>query len=167
MKIEIPFLRTENNYDRNKASIESGLKCLDESKTKQSFKEETDINTIVRNFGLTGELPNRNMRPPQYGDYSEVVDFKTAMDAVAAADQAFMQLPAQMRKRFGNDPQELLEFLENDENRAEAEKLGLVPKKVAEGPPGPVTTSKELVQDGEKGSQEPPKGGGTAPKPAK
>jgi len=48
-----------------------------------------------------------------------------------------MELPAKMRARFHNDPQELLEFISNEENRAEAEKLGLVAKK-PETPPAPI-----------------------------
>ena len=37
-----------------------------------------------------------------------------------------MTLPADLRKRFSNDPGQLLSFLENEDNRAEAIKLGLV-----------------------------------------
>ena len=39
-KVEIPFLRTPFNYDRDLASEESGLKCEDPSLTQQQFKDE-------------------------------------------------------------------------------------------------------------------------------
>lgn len=133
-----PFVRTPYNYDMNKASRESGL-ATGEGKTHQSFKDESDINTIVRRFGVTGQLPQ--VTAPRYGDFSEVVDFRTAMDVVVAAEREFMKLPGSLRKRFGNDPQQLLEFVGNDKNRAEAEFLGIIPK------PAEVIEKKEEKKD--------------------
>ena len=51
------FLRSSFNYDRDAASNETALECLDESKAIQSAEEESNINTIVRRFGISGELP--------------------------------------------------------------------------------------------------------------
>lgn len=130
------FLRAPFNYDTEAASDESGLDCQRDAEgkptpslTKQSFRDEVDINTIVRRFGLTGELPT-GVAVPSYGDYSGVVDFHTAMNAVAKANEAFDAMPGEVRARFHNDPQEFLEFFADEANRGEAEKLGLVvPKK--------------------------------------
>lgn len=128
--VEVPFLRSAYNYDRNKASDESGLTCEGESLTKQSFKAECDINEIVRRFGLTGELPI-GVRAPTYGDFADVFDYHSAMNAIARAGEAFDAMPAEVRARFHNDPGEFLEFVNNDGNRDEAVKLGLVlPKAV-------------------------------------
>lgn len=123
--MKLPFLRTQYNYDMNKAGDESGLKCEDKTLAQQQFKDEVDINTIVERFGLTGQLPD-DVRTPQYGDYEGVFDFQTAMNAVREAQENFMELPAKTRARFHNDPQELLEFLDEEQNRPEAVKLGLV-----------------------------------------
>lgn len=123
-KIEPPFLRTAYNYDRDAASDESGLKCEDPSLAVQDSKDEVDINTIVVRFGLTGELPDV-VQVPQYGDYSGVFDFQTAMNAVRQAGEAFMELPAKVRARFHNDPQEYLEFFSDPKNQDEAIALGL------------------------------------------
>ena len=54
------------------------------------------------------------------------------MNRVIAAQDEFEALPAQIRARFDNDPAKLIEFLENSENRPEAEELGLVEKVAAE-----------------------------------
>ena len=51
------------------------------------------------------------------------------MNAVLAAQDEFMELPAQLRARFNNDPALLIDFLEKEENREEAIKLGLVASK--------------------------------------
>jgi len=122
--------RAAYSYDVDAASDEAGLRCLDESLTKQAFAEECDINTIVRRFGLTGELPV-GVRMPTYGDFEGVSDFHSAMNAVAKARESFDTMPAHVRARFHNDPGEFVDFCSDEANRAEAEKLGLVEVKVA------------------------------------
>ena len=119
------MLRTENNYDRDEASYVSGLKCEDPSLTQQQFKEESDINTIVARFGITGIMPE-NFGMPSSSDFTETVsDYHTALNMVRQADEDFMLLPANVRERFRNDPQNLMDFVENPANLAEARELKL------------------------------------------
>jgi len=125
---KVPFLRTPYNYDVDKVSDETGLSCPEPTLAQQNFKDECDINVIVRNFGLTGELPGQPLSP-QYGDFTGVLDYHSAVNAVLAAQDDFMELPAQLRSRFNNDPAELIDFLANEQNREEAIKLGLVAAK--------------------------------------
>lgn len=125
------FLRTAFNYDRNLAGDESGLDCsVEPSMTKQSFAEECDINTIVRRFNVGGDLPS-GVRMPTYGDFDTVNDFRTALDAVVQAREAFDQMPANVRYRFHNDPAEFVDFCSDEANRPEAIKLGLVEAQAA------------------------------------
>lgn len=131
-KVEIPFLRTPFNYDRDLASDESGLKCEDPSLTQQQFKEEADINTIVDRFMKSGVLPSPAVMP-QFMDVEGVFDYQTAMNYVRQADENFMRMDAKVRARFNNSPQEFLEFFANPENTQEAIRLGLaIPQAVAE-----------------------------------
>jgi len=125
------FLRTPYNYDKDAASNESGLHCEDASLAQQHYKEECDINTILEKFNITGLLPESPLSP-RYGDFTGIGDYHTAMNRVFAAQDEFEALPAQIRARFGNDPAQLIEFLENSDNRPEAEELGLVEKATAE-----------------------------------
>jgi len=125
------FLRTPYNYDKDAASNESGLHCEDASLAQQHFKEECDINTILQKFNITGLLPE-NTLSPRYGDFTGIGDYHTAMNRVIAVQEEFEALPAQIRARFNNDPENLIEFLENLDNRPEAEELGLVEKATAE-----------------------------------
>jgi len=127
------FLRTPYNYDTMEASNADALSCPEPSLAQQHARDECDINTIVRRFGLTGELPS-NVRTPQYGDFIEATDYHTALNAVRAADAAFMELPADIRTRFNNDAGAFVDFVSDDSNRAEAEKLGLVLPKAAINP---------------------------------
>lgn len=125
------FLRTPYNYDTNAASNESGLACEEPSLAQQHFKDECDINNILRQFNITGLLPESPLSP-RYGDFSGISDYHTALNRVIAAQDEFDGLPAQIRARFDNDPAKLIEFMENEQNRPEAEKLGLVEKAAAE-----------------------------------
>lgn len=137
------FLRTQYNYDTNKASDESGLKCEDISLAQQNQKEEADINYIVKRFGLTGQLPD-NIRVPQSGDFTMITDYHTALNQVKQADEAFMLLPADLRNRFQNNPELFVEFCINPDNKAELEKLGLLKKKQATEPVQAVTQAEPV-----------------------
>ena len=46
----------DTTTDMDEASVEAGLECKDDSLAVQSQRDEADINTIVRRFGLSGEL---------------------------------------------------------------------------------------------------------------
>lgn len=96
-------------------------------RTKQEFIDDCDINKIVERFTRTGQLP-----PPrgvlQYGDFSEVGSYHEAHIAIQHANDTFQEMPSAIRTRFHNDPGAFLKFLSNEDNREEAETLGLIPK---------------------------------------
>lgn len=128
--LPLPFLRTPYNYSMDQASVDTGLECLDPSLAQQHERDDADINVIMRRFGQGHALPE-SFRAPQYGDFTGVGDFRSALDAVRQAEASFMSMPPDLRARFHNNPQELLEFLGDVGNRSEAMKLGLIPE-----PPG-------------------------------
>lgn len=119
------FIRSPYNYDVDEASIEDALECKDASLAQQHMKDECDINTILKNFGVTGELPMTS-KVPTYGDFTGVNDYHSAMNVVAQANSAFAELPAELRARFDNDPAKFVEFFNDEKNREEAIALGLV-----------------------------------------
>lgn len=130
------MIRSRYNYDREELSLKTGENNIDKetgellpTRTQQHFKEESDINVLVKRFAITGELP-QGVRMPTYEDFTETYDFHSAANAIAQAREAFMHLPADLRyNRFQNDPGAFVAFCSNEANRDEAEKLGLVPKR--------------------------------------
>lgn len=131
-------------------SLATALKCEDPSLAVQSQKEESDINEIVRRFGLTGKLPE-NVRVPEYGDFVVVDDYQSALNVVRQAGEAFMQMPAEVRARFDNDAGKFVDFCNNPKNLEEARALGIAnPAPVVETSAVPVP---EVKPDG----GEPPK----------
>lgn len=140
------FIRTEFNYNAREEGRKVALDCgkaidgadgklkpgdATPSLAKQSFKDECDINTIVRRFGLTGELPS-DVRIPLNGDFQDLPDFQSAMNLVVAAREAFDQMPSHVRNRFHNNPVEFVDWASKKDNHEEAVKLGLaMPKDAA------------------------------------
>jgi phage internal scaffolding protein len=127
---DAPFVRSPYNYDRMAASNASGLRCRDPSLAVQDQRDEVDINTIVRRFGLTGMLPE-DVRAPQYGDFQGINDYHGAMNAVCLANESFDALSPEVRFRFQNDPGAFVDFCLDPANKAELTKLGLVEAPVA------------------------------------
>lgn len=121
------FVRNPYNYDSDELSEETGLKCLDKSRTQQQFKQESDINYIAEKFMRTGEMPQL-VNMPTSGDFQGIFDFQEAMNLINTAKHEFMALPAKIRSRFENDPAKLISFLEDTNNRDEAIAIGLIPK---------------------------------------
>jgi len=71
--------------------------------TRQEFKAEADINTIMSRYMRTGELPQINVVAPQYLDVTEM-DFQSHMNAIREVQELFDQLPSSVRNRFLSDP---------------------------------------------------------------
>lgn len=105
-----------------------------EDLAQQQFKEECDINAILKRFQDTGMAPHDIRGPGQYGDFSDVADYQSALNAVQNAQEAFDSLPSSLRARFQHDPAQLLGFLQDDSNRPEAIALGLIEKPPVEAP---------------------------------
>lgn len=114
-----------------------GLKCEDASLTRQEFVQESDLNNIMKRYAAGMPLPT-GARPPIFDDFTNIPDYQKSFDIVARSQELFMQLPSEVRKRFDNDPMSLLAFLNDEKNREEAQKLGLLNKPVEKSVETPV-----------------------------
>lgn len=130
-------------YYRDGPLFDPGVDCGFDPETgeelvslaKQSFRDECDINTIMRRYETTGTIDHVNRRQPQFGDFSDVASYQEAINIVAEAEANFADLPSRIRDRFGNDPARLLEFLQDPRNFDEAVELGIVEKPTPPPPP--------------------------------
>lgn len=133
-----------NFRERRKVTVDFSK---EKSIVKKEFKDQTDINYMLKRFKVTGQIPvNKNM--PQYGDVSGLKSFHDAHEIVQNAYDTFATLPAQIRKRFDNDPLSIIDFLDNPSNLEESYDLGLRdrPQPKHEEKP-PVTTVPEPVNE--------------------
>lgn len=110
------------------------------SLTNQHFAKDADLNEIVRRFGVTdGSIPPAALDPAYFGDFSDAVDFKDALDRTRIAAERFDALPADLRQRFGNSPLQLWQFVNDPRNVDEAIKLGLLKREEPPAPPKPLS----------------------------
>lgn len=109
------------------------FKTTGKPRTHQSFKQECDINNIMKKYMKNGVLPELIKRDPRYGDFSNVPDYQTSLETVQMAHDQFNALSAKVRERFNNDPANFLAFVHDDKNIDEMIKLGLASRR--ENPP--------------------------------
>lgn len=126
----------EDGSVREKFSDEAGFACVGDSMTVQADAREADINFIMERYTKTGQMPPPS-RVPRYGDFDGISDFRSALEAVSAAQEAFMSLPAKVRAKFENDPAQFLDFAEDPANLPEMVELGLVSKEVLDAQAAP------------------------------
>ena len=103
-------IRTPFNYSKFDNSVSNAFNTGEKLVTKQSFKDECDINNIVRRFSVTGQMPVTDMRA-MYGEFDTTTDYQSALNKVMDADKAFMTVPSDIRARFNNNPAEYMRFL--------------------------------------------------------
>lgn len=107
----------------------------EKSLTKQSDAEAADINNIMAPYARANLLDLVNQHPGLYADLPDAKSYHESMNIIVEAQTAFDQLPAEMRKRFGNDPADFLDFVSREENRAEMVKMGLLERPLADSAP--------------------------------
>nr|QJB19634.1 MAG: internal scaffolding protein [Microvirus sp.] len=124
---------------RNRCKIEFKKPSL----TKQSFKDECDINRIVARIRKAGFSPMtlQAMQSACYGDVSAVPDFQAAQDLILRVESVFSAIPSEIRERFDNSPAKFAAFVEDPKNEAEAIKMGLLKKKAVIPPVSEKTDS--------------------------
>lgn len=123
-------------YERPNGSIGVETVNTDVTLAQQQYKDQVDVNNIMKGYDYR-TLPN-----PQgiYADLTQVGDYQKALDLVLKAEDAFNSLDAKIRQRFENNPQNLLQFLNDPTNKNEAIQLGLIPKPAEIPQPAPAST---------------------------
>lgn len=109
---------------KNRKTIRFTKKSL----TKQSFKDEANINNIMARYEKTGVVDNVMVNPGQYGDFSEVTTYQESLNKIYEAQVMFDSLPAQIRAKFENDPVLFVEFCSDENNHEKLVEMGLAQK---------------------------------------
>lgn len=137
----MPKIFHRYNYKQKK------LKFNKPTRTKQSFKDEVNVNYIIEKFHSTGLLSWVNTTQHKFEDVSSAQDYQMSVNMILEANDMFDELPANIRKRFDNEPFKLLQFLEDGNNLEEAVALGLINEQinpeVPTAPPSPTPDKAE------------------------
>lgn len=131
----------------------------DEDLVQHHMQAECDVNVIMARYQKTGDISHLGQIAGEYGDFSDVLDYKTGLERIMDADALFMELPSSVRDRFGNDPAQFMEFATDASNLDEMRKMGLAPP-APEKPEAPLTRKdfQELVDANASAKKTNPKG---------
>ncbi len=118
-------------YSHRDEKLHQGIVFEDPSLTDQSQYNDTDINNIVRRYQTTGLLDSPGAVPfetLQYGDATLLPDYQTALDLVNSVQTEFSSLPSEIREKFGHDPIQLLDALQDPSKQEMLQDIGLLSK---------------------------------------
>lgn len=103
--------------------------------TKQSHKDECDINRILKQFQRTGIITHVQNARPTYEDLPSDVDFQESLNTILTAEEAFSGLPSKVRAHFNNNPAELLAALNDPAQADQLRDFGILNPLPAAPPP--------------------------------
>jgi len=119
---QLPRRKVRSAYGpkNNRVVCKSG----NDARTKQSFKNECDINNIMAKYQKTGAINHVQNNQAHYG-FADSVTFTESMNIVAKAQSMFNELPSSIRSKFRQDPAAFLDFVQDEANADELVELGL------------------------------------------
>lgn len=108
--------------------LKNGKLKYNDGRTKQSFKDQTDIHKILAKAQRTGTVSHINTYGEQYGEFADF-DFLQAQLQIAKGREIFEALPSEVRTEFANEPANFFAFANDEKN---TEKLSNLLPQIAE-----------------------------------
>lgn len=98
--------------------------------TKQADALDSDVNVIMSRWIQHGTPLPENGSRPEYGDFTNVDDYLSALMRVRAMEQDFSALPAAVRDWCANDPARFVELVYKEDQQAKLIELGLAKERI-------------------------------------
>lgn len=125
-------MKFKTAYDPVEEHDHCGIEFTMPSLTVQDEKEESDINYIVNKYAdgqkgiATLDLGDSSQYAYlQFGDATLPGDYSTALELVSGVREEFYSLPAKVRAKFGHDPMNFINQLNNPETLEYLQREGL------------------------------------------
>lgn len=125
-------MRFKTAYDPVEEHDHCGIEFTMPSLAVQDEKDESDINYIVNRFAdgqkgiATLDLGDSSQYAfLQFGDATLPGDYSTALELVSGVREEFYSLPAYVRAKFGHDPMNFINQLNNPETLEYLQREGL------------------------------------------
>lgn len=125
-------MKFKTAYDPVEEHDHCGIEFTMPSLTVQDEKDETDINYIVNKYAdgqkgiATLDLGDSSQYAfLQFGDATLPGDYSTALELVSGVREEFYSLPAYVRAKFGHDPMNFINQLNNPETLEYLQREGL------------------------------------------
>ena len=87
-----------------------------DGRTKQAFKDETDINRIMHRAQAAGSLSHVQKYAPVYGNFADL-DLLEMQTQIDAAHKVFGDLPSEIRNEFRNSPAAFFQYVNDPDNQ--------------------------------------------------
>lgn len=125
-------MKFKTAYDPVEEHDHCGIEFTMPSLAVQDEKEESDINYIVNKYAdgqkgiATLDLGDSSQYAfLQFGDATLPSDYSTALELVSGVREEFYSLPAYVRAKFGHDPMNFINQLNNPETLEYLQREGL------------------------------------------
>ena len=121
---------------RSKRRYRPTIKCKkSENKAKQSFKDQCDINKIIKKYTEAGELPRTHGREPVYRDHQNA-NFTEVQMNIAGAKTLYAELHPSIQEKF-ESPEDFINGLTDPDRIPEMINKGIVREILPQGSPKP------------------------------
>lgn len=95
-----------------------------DGRTKQSFKDQCDINKMLNKAQQKGSISHLLKYPEAvYGEFDGEMDLLTARARIDKAHNIFAELPSEIRSEFNNDALAFVKFAGDPKNNDNLRKL--------------------------------------------
>ncbi len=163
-------IQSHGNHDKDGRLVQPQV--YPDGRTKQAFKDETDINKILHRAQKTGTISHLAKHEASYSDFADF-DFFTAQLQLTRGREIFDDLPSEIRNEFGQSQSAFFAYVNDPANKDDL--LKKLPQLAAPGrqnldvsgksPPPALVASATAKQEPPKASepvtatpaQEPPK----------
>lgn len=129
-------MKFKTAYDPVEEHDHCGIEFTMPSLTVQDEKDETDINYIVNKYAdgqkgiMTLDLGDSSQYAYlQFGDATLPGDYSTALELVSGVREEFYSLPAYVRAKFGHDPMNFINQLNDPATLEYLQQQGLYDSK--------------------------------------
>lgn len=146
-------MKFKTAYDPVEEHDRCGIEFTMPSLTVQDEKDETDINYIVNKYAdgqkgiMTLDLGDSSQYAYlQFGDATLPGDYSTALELVSGVREEFYSLPAKVRAKFGHDPMNFIDQLNNPATLEYLQQQGLYGNKYTFDEPQQSVNSKQTQE---------------------
>lgn len=153
-------MKFKTAYDPVEEYDHCGIEFTMPSLTVQDEKEETDINYIVNKYAdgqngvMTLDLGNSSQYAYlQFGDATLPGDYSTALELVSGVREEFYNLPAYVRAKFGHDPMNFVNHLNDPATLEYLQQQGLYGSKDTSNEPQQSVSNKQTQEKNDTSEQ--------------
>jgi phage internal scaffolding protein len=146
-------MKFKTAYDPVEEHDHCGIEFTMPSLTVQDEKEDTDINYIVNKYAdgqkgiATLDLGDSSQYAfLQFGDATLPGDYSTALELVSGVREEFYSLPAYVRAKFGHDPMNFINQLNNPETLEYLQREGLYGSEYTSNEPQQSVSNKQTQE---------------------